>query len=188
MHALRIILLSVACAVVYGVIHDQVTARVCVEYFTIAHPPIFHTDSPTLLGLGWGVVATWWMGLILGIPLALSARAGPPPYLSSKDLLRPLGILLLCMAVLALGAGMVGYRAARSGWVALPPIAWDRIPAHKHAAFFADVYAHLASYALGFFGGLGLCAWAAIRRRRLSLSRKQTVQEPSNISGSNPPT
>ena len=24
---------------------------------------MFHTDSPTLLALGWGVIATWWVGL-----------------------------------------------------------------------------------------------------------------------------
>jgi hypothetical protein len=28
---------------------------VCVEYFTIGHQPIFHTDDPTLLAFGWGV-------------------------------------------------------------------------------------------------------------------------------------
>ena len=186
MHALRIILLSVASAIVYGVIHDQVTARVCVEYFTLGHPPIFHTDSPTLLGLGWGIVATWWMGLILGIPLALSARAGPPPYLGTRELLKPLGILLLCMAVLAFGAGIMGYLAARSGRVVLPPVAWDRIPENKHARFFADLYAHQTSYASGFFGSLGLCAWAVIRRRRLYFSHKQTTLGSSKLSGSNP--
>ena len=50
----KIVLLCIAAAVVYGILHDQVTARVCVEYFTIGHPPVFNTDSPTLLALGWG--------------------------------------------------------------------------------------------------------------------------------------
>jgi hypothetical protein len=57
--SLKIILLCIVAAIVYGILHDQVTARVCVEYFTIGHPPIFHTDDPTLLALGWGVIATW---------------------------------------------------------------------------------------------------------------------------------
>lgn len=48
MESLKIILLYILAAIVYGICHDQVTARVCVEYFTIGHPPIFHTDSPTL--------------------------------------------------------------------------------------------------------------------------------------------
>ena len=46
-----IVLMCVFAAVVYGVIHDQITARVCVEYFTVGHPPIFPTDDPTLLGV-----------------------------------------------------------------------------------------------------------------------------------------
>src|SRR3954471_15229661 len=77
-----IILLCIVAAVMYGIVHDQITARVCVEYFTIGHPPIFNTDSPTLLGLGWGVVATWWGGVVLGIGLAIAARAGTsrPPW------------------------------------------------------------------------------------------------------------
>jgi hypothetical protein len=63
MSSLRIILLCILAAVVYGILHDQVTARVCVEYFTVGHPPIFHTESPTLLAIVWGFVATWWVGL-----------------------------------------------------------------------------------------------------------------------------
>jgi len=71
MEMVKIVLLCIVSAVVYGILHDQVTARACVEYFTIGHPPVFKTDSPTLLALGWGVIATWWVGLLLGIPAAL---------------------------------------------------------------------------------------------------------------------
>jgi hypothetical protein len=52
-----------------------VTARVCVEYFTVGHAPIFHTESPTLLAFWFGTMATWWVGLILGVLAALAARA-----------------------------------------------------------------------------------------------------------------
>ena len=54
---LKIIGLGVVGAVAYGIAHDNVTARVCVEYFTIGHVPIFGTENPTLLALGWGVLA-----------------------------------------------------------------------------------------------------------------------------------
>src|SRR5436190_782619 len=66
MQFLGIIAMCTGAAIVYGVVHDQVTARVCVEYFTIGHPPVFGTDDPTLLGLGWGVIATWWVGAVGG--------------------------------------------------------------------------------------------------------------------------
>ena len=166
--SLRILLLSILAAITYGVVHDQVTARVCVEYFTIGHPPLFPTQSPTLLGLGWGILATWWMGLLLGIPLALCARAGSAPSLGARDLLKPVGILLVTMALLALVAGVVGYKAAKAGWFVLPPGASERLPEARHAVFIADLFAHLASYAAGTFGGLALCAWTVIRRRRVA--------------------
>jgi len=87
--SLGIVLMCVAAAVVYGIAHDQVTARVCVEYFTIGHPPIFGTDDPTLLAFGWGTLATWWVGLGLGVALAFVARAGSRPKRSAASLVRP---------------------------------------------------------------------------------------------------
>ena len=98
MESVKIILLCIAAAVLYGIVHDQITARVCVEYFTIGHPPIFHTDSPTLLGLGWGVVATWWVGLFLGILAAVAARVGRLPKLAAAELIRPLFVLMATAA------------------------------------------------------------------------------------------
>lgn len=79
MESLKIVVLCVLAAAAYGVIHELVTARICIEYFTILHPAIFPTTSPTLLALGWGILATWWVGAILGVLLALAARAGSRP-------------------------------------------------------------------------------------------------------------
>ena len=101
MQAVSIVALSVASAIVYGILHDQVTARVCVEYFTIGHPPVFATNSPTLLGLGWGIIATWWAGLLLGVPLAIAARAGRRPKRGVLSLMNPIFRLLLVMGACA---------------------------------------------------------------------------------------
>ena len=68
----------------YGVAHDLVTAHLSVEYFTVAHPPI-GTDDPFLLALVWGVLATWWVGVLLGVPLAAAARLGRASPPSSCD-------------------------------------------------------------------------------------------------------
>jgi hypothetical protein len=76
MRWIAITLLSVAMCVVYGIVHDQVTARICVECFTVFHPPVFQTNDPTLLAFGWGTIATWWVGVLLGIPLATATRLG----------------------------------------------------------------------------------------------------------------
>ncbi|WP_197424335.1 hypothetical protein, partial [Sphingomonas sp. CCH9-E2] len=108
MESLKIILFAILSAVVYGILHDQVTAHLCVEYFTIGHPPVFATDSPFLLALGWGVIATWWVGLILGILLALAARVGRAPKLGVNDVRAWIVWLMLVSAGGAAVGGIVG--------------------------------------------------------------------------------
>src|SRR5579862_4998851 len=98
MESLRIAVLCIGAAVLYGIVHDQITARICLEYFTIFHPPMFHTSSPTLLGLGWGIIATWWVGAFFAIPMILAARAGSRPTLPAIELLGPVWRLLILMA------------------------------------------------------------------------------------------
>jgi len=159
MEGAKIILLAIGAAILFGILHDQVTVRVCVEYFTIGHPPVFHTDSPTLLGLGWGIIATWWVGLILGILLAASARLGSRPKLDARELLKPVGVLLMLMAALCSIAGFSGYAAANAGAVWLLEPMRTRIPAERHALFLADLWSHLAAYGVGFIGGIVICVW-----------------------------
>lgn len=148
--------MCVVAAVCYGIVHDQVTARVCVEYFTVGHPPVFATDDPTLLGIGWGVIATWWVGLLLGVPLAIVARAGSRPRRSVGSLVRPVAYLLAAMAVCALAAGVIGWMLASRGAVFfVGPIA-RAVPAERHVPFLADLWAHSASYLIGLVGGIGV--------------------------------
>ena len=168
MESLKIILLCILAAVLYGILHDQVTARVCVEYFTIGHPPIFHTEDPTLLAFGWGVIATWWMGAILSVPAVLAARVGSWPKFSAANLVRPIGCLLIVMACASLIAGIAGYFMATAGVIRLTGFLASRVPPAKHVAFLADGAAHLTAYGVGFFGGLVLCGWIVVRRRRLA--------------------
>ena len=157
MPSFAIVVLAILASIAYGIVHDQITARICVEYFTIGHPPVFGTDDPTLLGLGWGVLATWWVGLILGIPLAVAARAGDRPKRSARSLVRPLIRLLLAMACCATVAGVIGYVAATRHWVILfEPLA-SAVPADHHVPFLVDLWIHNASYAGGFLGGILLC-------------------------------
>lgn len=141
--------MSIFMAVVYGIIHDQVTVRICIEYFTIGHAPVFNTMNPTLLALGWGVIATWWMGLILGVMLSLSARIGRWPKRHALTLVRPLAVVMIVTGGCALVAGIIGWLCASNGIVALHGPLASRVPAEKHIAFLADAFAHLASYGMG---------------------------------------
>lgn len=175
MECVKIILLCILSAVTYGILHDQVTARVCVEYFTIGHPPIFGTESPTLLAFGWGIIATWWVGVILGVPAVLVSRLGPWPKLTAYQLLRPIGGLLVVMACGSLLAGVAGYLVANAGGVWLVEPLASEVPASKHVAFLADLWAHGAAYGAGFIGGVTLCGWVVYRRWRMA---KAKVSEP----------
>src|SRR5947199_10177531 len=94
--------MCVLAAVVYGICQDMVTAHICVEYFSVGHPPIFGgATNPLVLALGWGVIATWWVGVLLGVPAAFLARVGGRPKLTWRDLRLPVGILFAVVAVAA---------------------------------------------------------------------------------------
>ena len=167
MEFFKIVGLGLAAAVGYGIVHDQITARVCVEYFTVGHPPLIESTSPTLLALAWGVVATWWVGLPLGVALAVSARAGIRPKTSAADLVPRVLKLLGVMALSALAAGITAYVLAERGSLTLVGGWGDTLRFGLHSRFLADLWAHNASYLSGIVGGLVLVALTYRRRRIL---------------------
>ncbi len=164
--AWRIIGMTVAAAVAYGIVMDQITARICLEYFTIGHPPIFPTTSPTLLALGWGVIATWWVALPLGVLLALCARLGSRPRASAQELRVPILVLLGVMGVCAVLSGALGAMLAQAGLVTLTPDLAANVPVGRHVAFLADLWAHSASYVAGMVGGVVLAVRTYRTRQR----------------------
>jgi hypothetical protein len=115
---------------------------------------VFDTDDPTRLGIGWGVIATWWVGLLLGLPLAVVARAGSRPKRSVASLVRPVACLLAVMGVCALTAGILGWLLAARGAVFLVGPVARKLPADRHGPFLADLWAHSASYFVGLIGGV----------------------------------
>jgi hypothetical protein len=161
--SLKIVCMCILAAVVFGIVHDQVTARICVEYFTVFHPPVFTTTSPTLLGLGWGVIATWWAGAIIGLLLLIAARFGSRPALNARDLFPSIAMLMAFMAICAAVFGIIGYL-----WAPLPVYLADMVPQAIHRRLLADWWAHSASYGSGFLGGLVLSVATWFRRQRIT--------------------
>jgi hypothetical protein len=181
METLKIVLVSIAAAVTYGIVHDQITARICVEYFTIGHPPLFtfETHDPTMLGLGWGVVATWWVGVLLGVPAAAVARVGSWPKRDARWLLRPIAVLMAVSASGAFLAGMAGsWLASRRIVFLVGPMA-EAVPPERHVPFLIDAFAHSASYGFGFLGGLILMAYILISRRNEAAQAKAQLPTPA---------
>jgi len=165
MEALKIVILCIVAAILYGIIHDQITARICVQYFTVFHPPIFHTQSPTLLALGWGIVATWWVGAFFSVPMILAARAGSRPTVRAAELMPPIVWLLASMGACATLSGITGYVLARQGTLATDWLSFTDSPGMRYR-FMADWWAHTASYAAALVGGIVLCAMTYRKRVR----------------------
>jgi hypothetical protein len=138
MESPKIVFTCIVAAILYGIVHDQFTARICIEYFTIFHPPVFATRSPTLPAFAWGIIATWWVGAFLGLLLVFAARAGSRPKLAVAALLRPIGKLRLVMAVCAAISGLTGFLLARRGLVVPPEVVLNSRPPSAGARFMAD--------------------------------------------------
>lgn len=169
MESVKIVALSVVAAIIYGILHDLVTANFCVEYFSVFHPDIFHTKSPWLLALGWGVVATWWMGMALGILIAAAATTGRLPKLRWVELLVPLAMVMLFAYSCALVSGVTAYYFVVHipDWALTTKVVAAHMNPDTQRAFTADLYAHNASYISSAFGALILCFWTIYRRWRI---------------------
>ncbi len=169
---LKIVALSIVSAVVFGVVHDMVTAHICLEYFTIGHVRLFKSDIPALHALGWGVIATWWMGAALGVLVGSVARIGRWPRLGAADLIRPISLVLLLMGGASFITGAVTFLIASNDWVAMIGPMADRLDPAIHDRFLTDLAAHNAAYFSGVLGGFGLCVWVIcvrFRRKKNSL-------------------
>jgi len=166
--SVKIVGFCIVAAIVYGILHDLVTANLCVEYFSVFHPPIFHTDSPWLLALGWGVVATWWMGLFLGAMIAVFAQAGPLPMLNWRRLIWPLVAVLVASYIAALVSGVTAFHFIVNipDWARTEAVNEAHLSPEKQRAFTADLYAHMASYYTSAACSVILCLWILWKRLR----------------------
>lgn len=104
-----IILASTIIAGIYGILHDQVTYSISREYYTLFKFEQFGindwgvSDERIKAGII-GFLATWWVGLILGIFYAISSL-----FLNSnKSLKVSLQAILLNIGI-AIIFGIVGY-------------------------------------------------------------------------------
>lgn len=150
----KIILLCMATAIIYGIVHNQVTVRISLEYFTIGHRALISSTSPTLMGIAWGVHPNWWVGLGMGVLLAITGRAGKWPKRNARSFVKPLLLLFLISGIASATAGILGYRLANSGTLGLYEPLASSVPASGHAAYISALWMHTASYTVGTMGGL----------------------------------
>lgn len=180
---LKIVGLCVIAAVGYGVLHDQITARLCIEYFTIGHRRMHPSDSPTIHGLIWGVRATWWVGVGLGIPLAIAARFGPGRKRAAGQFVRPLGWVLATAAAFAVSGGLIAWWRASAGLDRLSGRLATRVPDAEHVDFLTCLGIHRGSYLGAAIGGLTLILWV-LRSRWKIVAREDPIHAVHTTPGS----
>lgn len=163
----KIIAACILASVIYGIAHDQVTVRLCPAYFTEweFHSRVFQHDNLTVVAIFWGIVATWWVGLILGFPIAFASTYGTGRWWTWKRLLKPLSVLVACLwAAAAFGylvSSMLNFRASTVALNYFPETDKDLL------AFSSVLVTHNVSYIAGAIGGL-ILTWYIARKRKQS--------------------
>ena len=161
---LRAMLLGIVMMVGYAVLQDQVSARLCPEYFTVFHNPIPGLTDPTLVGMVWGFVGSCWGGAIMGYAAGLAATLGPRPPLTVRQLVIPMLLLMGAIALVTLIAGLTAYRHAAMFNIRLDPVVLEDMPIERHHYLFTVACYHLAAYVTAVIGTVIMCV--AIGRSR----------------------
>lgn len=162
----RIMLLAVTVLCGYAVLQDQVSARLCPEYFTVLHNPVPGVADPTLLGLVWGFLGAAPGGLVLGYALGLAATAGRHPSWGVRRLVRPLLALIGFVGFVTAVTGLAVWRHLDLFGVRFESDVAAAVPAGRQRAAFVVACYHLAAYAASAAGSVGLCVWVGVRRGR----------------------
>lgn len=115
---------------------------------------MIETDSPILLAAAWGVAATWWVGVPLGLVLGLAATTGPRARGTIASLLGSLVPALGLTAGCAALAGMLGFLAASTGLVHVVGPLSRHLSRDGQVRFVAVLWTHAGGYLAG--GALAL--------------------------------
>jgi nucleoside phosphorylase len=163
----KIIVLSIIVAASYGIINDLVTANVCIEFFAL-FPIDVKSTNPVVIAIVFGVLSTWWVGLLLGTVAAILARMGSGPKLNAVDLLVPLLVLLTVVGVAAFLVGYAVYSLVGEEALMNPEIqeALSVIPPEKRRAGLAVNAAHTSAYIVGFVGAIIVWFGIILKRSR----------------------
>lgn len=171
--ASKIVGMSVAAAVIFGITHDLITSHINFDYFasdrthhgpvTREHfPSVYESKSPILYSLLWGTIATWWVGLASGTIVAASARIGSAGIkLRWDELIVPTSIVLGGTLATSLIAGGLTYLATSDSFTTVAVM-------------------HSTSYISGGLLSLGLAGYTIKMRFNAPSTAVQPRSLPSN--------
>jgi hypothetical protein len=166
-----LVALAAFSASIFGALHNQLSYSVGPDYFLSFKFPQFgipEGTSPRFGAAQVGVLASWWMGAIVGLPAFLFGLFTVPnarSYLAAG--IGAIGLVLV-LATFAALAGLVGGILAEATGILdgylTPPAGIDR------ADFLRAGFMHDASYIGGALGAL-LAFWPMRRARVIDMAR-----------------
>lgn len=162
----RAMLLGIGLLSGYGMLQDQVSARLCPEYFTVFHNPIPGLTEPTLIGIAWGFLGAWWGGALFGYFAGLTATIGKKPPLRVKDLVLPMSLTVLAVGGAVAVTGWVVASYADQLNVEVDPYIAESVPADRRRALMVVACYHQAAYLLSVAGSIACCVWVGRERVR----------------------
>jgi hypothetical protein len=158
--------LGLIAVVIYAVIQDQVSVRLCPEYFTLFHNSIPGLKDPTLLGATWGFLASWWGGVMMGYSAGLCATLGKRPQLAPREIILPLIVLMLGITTVVAISGFSVWRHSEMFGVRIDPGLSMMLPPERHQPLLVVACYHFVAYATSVIGGIVLCVWISRERAK----------------------
>lgn len=174
----RAMLLGIGLLSGYGMIQDQVSTRLCPEYFTHFHNPIPGVTDPTLMGVAWGFLGAWWGGALFGYFAGLTATIGKTPPLNVRQLVLPMALTVLAVGGAVAVTGWVVASYADQLNVEVDQYIAGPVPAERRRALMVVACYHQAAYILSIVGSIACCVWVAHARRTARRESAGSQLEP----------
>ena len=165
---LRSLVLGIWLMTAYAMLQDQVSSRLCPEYFTIFHNPIPGLTDPNLVGIAWGFLGSWWGGAILGYSAGLTATLGDKPCLQLRNIVKGMLVLLGVVGIMTALGGFSVYRHAELFQITLCCEPVQGVPEERRRNLFIVACYHLITYGTAIIGSVLLCLELARQRHRLT--------------------
>ncbi len=165
----RAMLMGIGLLSGYAMLQDQISARLCPEYFTVLHNPIPGLTEPTLLGIAWGFLGSWWGGALLGYGAGLAATLGRRPPATLRQLLGPMLAVIAFVTVCTSFAGIAVSMNADLFSIRVDAISLDAIPVQRRVKAFIVATYHLVAYASSVIGSVVAIVCIANKRGRMGV-------------------
>jgi hypothetical protein len=169
-----VFLLFVACVVagLYGMLHNQISYTVSPDYFYAYKFKQFDIPEPLRGRVGASLVgwyASWWMGLLVGIPVLFIGLILPGWRLYVSRCLIAMGIVVVTALLVGLGALLIASFTITDAQL---PAYWYPPGVVDKVAFARAGTMHNFSYLGGFLGIVTASLYLIVERLRLAIGRR----------------